>query len=135
MLKPLVVNRANSITDGFYTTLKSAAANSGARIRYAFVPYTGTVNVGALLPQNYIADSVTYQSRKREQVTTPAKAPSAGTPAPPRDRTKAEAPPEKGQSQADSASGSDQRRDSQESDGDKAGGRRGKRRRRRRRSG
>ncbi len=58
--------------DGFYTTLKSAAANSGARIRYAFVPYTGTVNVGALLPQNYIADSVTYQSRKREQVTTPA---------------------------------------------------------------
>ena len=73
------------------------------------------------------------KARLSEQVTTPAKAPSAGTPAPPRDRTKAEAPPEKGQSQADSASGSDQRRDSQESDGDKAGGRRGKRRRRRRR--
>ncbi len=60
-----------SAMDGFYNTLKSAAANSGARIRYAFVPYTGTVNVGALLPQNYIADSVAYQSRKREQVTVP----------------------------------------------------------------
>ena len=61
-----------SAMDGFYSTLKSAAANSGARIRYAFVPYTGTVNVGALLPQNYIADSVNYQSRKRVQVTVPA---------------------------------------------------------------
>jgi len=57
-----------SAMDGFYTTLKSAASTSGARIRYSFVPYTGTVNVGRLLPANYIADSAAYQSRKYELV-------------------------------------------------------------------
>lgn len=52
--------------DSFYNTLSSASAGSGGRIRYSFVPYTGTVNVGRLLPQNYIVDSHNYQSRKAE---------------------------------------------------------------------
>ena len=57
----------------FYQTLDAASAGSGGRIRYSFVPYTGTVNVGRLLPQNYIADSHAYQSRKNEVTgTTPA---------------------------------------------------------------
>lgn len=59
-----------SAMNGFYTTLKSAASTSGARIRYSFVPYTGTVNVGRLLPASYIADSAAYQSRKYELVRT-----------------------------------------------------------------
>ncbi|MAY77648.1 MAG: hypothetical protein CL802_08650 [Citromicrobium sp.] len=59
--------------DSFYNTLDTASAGSGGRIRYSFVPYTGTVNVGRLLPQNYIVDSNAYQSRKSEVTgTTPA---------------------------------------------------------------
>ena len=59
--------------DSFYNTLATASAGSGGRIRYSFVPYTGTVNVGRLLPQNYIVDSHAYQSRKNEVTgTTPA---------------------------------------------------------------
>jgi len=52
--------------DSFYNTLATASAGSGGRIRYSFVPYTGTVNVGRLLPQNYIVDSHAYQSRISE---------------------------------------------------------------------
>ncbi|MEL7706734.1 TadE/TadG family type IV pilus assembly protein [Citromicrobium bathyomarinum] len=52
--------------DSFYNTLDTASAGSGGRIRYSFVPYTGTVNVGRLLPQNYIVDSHAYQSRISE---------------------------------------------------------------------
>ena len=48
--------------DTFYTTLDDAAANSGARIRYGFVPYSQTVNTGYLLPPSFIANSHTYQS-------------------------------------------------------------------------
>ena len=57
----------------FYNTLAAASGGSGGRIRYAFVPYTGTVNVGRLLPQSYIADSHAYQSRINEVTgTTPS---------------------------------------------------------------
>ncbi|MEJ2459166.1 MAG: pilus assembly protein TadG, partial [Novosphingobium sp.] len=51
----------------FYTTLSTATSGSNARIRYGFVPYSTTVNVGRLLyAQNpdYIADKHTYSSRK-----------------------------------------------------------------------
>ncbi|MEM1131640.1 MAG: pilus assembly protein TadG-related protein [Pseudomonadota bacterium] len=48
--------------DGFYNTIDEAASNSGARVRYAFVPYSQTVNVGYLLPSAYIVDEHTYQS-------------------------------------------------------------------------
>lgn len=51
----------------FYTTLATATASSNARVRYGFVPYSSTVNVGNLLyalNPNYIADSWNYQSRQ-----------------------------------------------------------------------
>ncbi|MCJ2185926.1 Tad domain-containing protein [Novosphingobium beihaiensis] len=51
----------------FYTTLSTATSGSNARIRYGFVPYSTTVNVGHLLyDQNpdMIADKHTYSSRK-----------------------------------------------------------------------
>ncbi len=47
----------------FYDTLDSNKP-AGSHIRYGFVPYTSTVNVGFLLPQSSIVDSWTYQSRE-----------------------------------------------------------------------
>ncbi|MFD1612890.1 pilus assembly protein TadG-related protein [Sphingomonas tabacisoli] len=47
----------------FYDTL-AAAADANSRIRYGFVPYTSTVNVGTLIPASYIADTATYPSRR-----------------------------------------------------------------------
>ncbi len=51
----------------FYNTVASATTASNARIRYGFVPYSSSVNVGALLYNlnpSYIADSVTIDSRE-----------------------------------------------------------------------
>lgn len=51
----------------FYTTLKDASAGSNARIRYGFVPYSSSVNVGRLiagLDPSYLADSMEIQSRR-----------------------------------------------------------------------
>ncbi len=39
-------------------------ASGGNRLRFGFVPYSQSVNVGRLLPLNYIADNWTYQSRQ-----------------------------------------------------------------------
>ena len=50
----------------FYTTIYNATANSNARVRYGFVPFSSTVNVGKLVTavsSNYIVDSYSYQSR------------------------------------------------------------------------
>jgi len=46
----------------FYDTLQ-AAADSSTHIRYGFVTYTSTVNVGYLLPKSYLVNSWAYQSR------------------------------------------------------------------------
>lgn len=51
----------------FYTTVATATQGSNARIRYSFVPFSSTVNVGRLLydlDPSYLADTWTYQSRK-----------------------------------------------------------------------
>jgi len=50
----------------FYDTVATATQGSNARIRYAIVPYSTTVNVGRLLmdiDEDYIVDSWTIQSR------------------------------------------------------------------------
>lgn len=50
----------------FYSTLESSASGTTARIRYGFVPYSSSVNVGRLLVDrdpDYLVDSHTYQSR------------------------------------------------------------------------
>ncbi|WP_379550509.1 pilus assembly protein TadG-related protein [Qipengyuania sp. DGS5-3] len=58
----------------FYTTLDNATAGTAARIRYGFVPYSQTVNVGHLLQPTWLADEVTIQSREPDfnetEVTT-----------------------------------------------------------------
>jgi Flp pilus assembly protein TadG len=46
-------------------TENPSATNTGAvQLRFGFVPYAVNVNVGRLLPQSYLADSWTYQSRE-----------------------------------------------------------------------
>lgn len=50
----------------FYDTVAAANGGSNARIRYGFVPYSSTVNVGALLMglnSNYVADTMTVSTR------------------------------------------------------------------------
>lgn len=52
----------------FYDTLADAQT-PGTTVRYSFVPYSSTVNVGALIravDSNYIANTATYQSRQRD---------------------------------------------------------------------
>lgn len=62
-----------SAMKSFYTTLYSATNSTSARVRYAFVPYSTTVNVGKLLyglSPSYLADSWGYQSRVARFDTT-----------------------------------------------------------------
>lgn len=50
----------------FYNTLAASASGTSARIRYGFVPYSSSVNVGRLLVNldpNYLVDSWVIQSR------------------------------------------------------------------------
>ncbi|MBT2133672.1 pilus assembly protein [Croceibacterium sp. LX-88] len=54
----------NAVTT-FHATLESAKA-SGSTIRYGFVPYSNTVNVGTLLKADWIADQATYNSREAD---------------------------------------------------------------------
>lgn len=57
----------------FYNTVDDSTAASNARIRYSFVPYSTTVNVGQILfdlDPDYIADSRTVQSRAAVSSTT-----------------------------------------------------------------
>lgn len=51
----------------FYTQLEAAKA-AGTQVRYGFVPYSSTVNVGLLLKREWMADSWKYQSRQGNRV-------------------------------------------------------------------
>ena len=46
----------------FYNTM-SAVTVPGTQVRYGFVPYSSTVNVGMLLRRDWMVDNWTYQSR------------------------------------------------------------------------
>ncbi len=51
----------------FYNTVETALSGTSARVRYGFVPYSSSVNVGRLLRDlnpEYLVDSWTIQSRK-----------------------------------------------------------------------
>ena len=57
--------------DSFYTTMADATQGTNARVRYGFVPYNTTVNVGKLVygvNPAYIADTNTIQSREARYV-------------------------------------------------------------------
>ncbi|MEZ5694096.1 MAG: TadE/TadG family type IV pilus assembly protein [Altererythrobacter sp.] len=56
----------------FYDTLSAAASGGNGRIRYGFVPYSSSVNVGQLLldrDPSFLADNWTYQSREPQYRT------------------------------------------------------------------
>ncbi|MFN3451238.1 MAG: pilus assembly protein TadG-related protein [Sphingorhabdus sp.] len=51
-------------------TVDPSATNTGnVQLRFGFVPYAVNVNVGRLLPLDYMADSWTYQSREASTTT------------------------------------------------------------------
>ena len=61
-------------------TVDPAATNTGGvQLRFGFVPYAINVNVGALLPLDYMADQWTYQSRQAVTATGPSSTPIYGT--------------------------------------------------------
>ncbi|MFN4136298.1 MAG: pilus assembly protein TadG-related protein [Novosphingobium sp.] len=71
----------------FYDTVETAVSGTNARVRYGFVPYSSSVNVGHLLINlnpDYVVDSWTIQSRipiyRNQTVTTGYQAPTAGAP-------------------------------------------------------
>lgn len=53
----------------FYNTLENAKAAS-TQVRYGFVPYSSTVNVGLLLKRDWMVDRWTYQSREAAEQET-----------------------------------------------------------------
>ena len=58
--------------NNFYTTLENAKSSS-TQVRYGFVPYSSTVNVGLLLKREWMVNNWTYQSREmaeQDQVTS-----------------------------------------------------------------
>ncbi len=55
----------------FYTTLNNAQSPA-SQVRYGFVPYSSTVNVGLLLKRDWMVDMAYYQSREQDgYVDTP----------------------------------------------------------------
>lgn len=65
-----------SAMKNFYTTMANATSGTNARVRYGFVPFSSTVNVGHLLydlDPSYLANKVTIQSRVPRFETTTTK--------------------------------------------------------------
>lgn len=61
-------------------TVDPSATNMGnVQLRFGFVPYAVNVNVGRLLPLDYMADSWTYQSREASVTIDTNATPSYGT--------------------------------------------------------
>jgi Flp pilus assembly protein TadG len=72
-----IVGLRQAVVD-FYDTI-GAASSATSQIRFGFVPYSTTVNVGALLPASYFKSTHTYQSAVAN-MTTPYYEPSPQTP-------------------------------------------------------
>jgi hypothetical protein len=71
-----IVGLRQAVLD-FYDTLHNASSST-AQLRFGFVPYSQSVNVGAVLPPSYLADNWTYQSRLAN-MTTPVYVPQTGS--------------------------------------------------------
>lgn len=55
----------------FYATVAGATSGSNARVRFGFVPYSSTVNVGHLLKEQDMVSQMTIQSRYPETKNVP----------------------------------------------------------------
>lgn len=60
------IQAVRDATLAFHNILEEA--KGGSQVRYGFLPYNVSVNVGYLLPSDYIVDAATYNSREYEQV-------------------------------------------------------------------
>lgn len=58
-----------SAVTNFYNELQNVKPE-GANIRYGFVPYSGTVNVGTLLKPTWLQDKPSYDSREADGTST-----------------------------------------------------------------
>lgn len=57
--------------NSFYSTINSATAGTNARIRFGFVPYSSSVNVGAILKSvdsSYLAETTPIQSKEPQYI-------------------------------------------------------------------
>lgn len=61
-------------------TANPSGGTGTATIRFGFVPYAVTANVGRLLPLNYMADSWTYQSREASTTASTGYTPTVAEP-------------------------------------------------------
>ena len=52
----------------FYDSLATTTAGTNARVRYGFVPYNQSVNVGYLLDPSWLVDSMQIQSREAQYI-------------------------------------------------------------------
>lgn len=57
------IQALRNATMNFYDTVRASTSGT-AQVRFGAVPYSMSVNVGGLLPPEYIASSHTYQSRR-----------------------------------------------------------------------
>ncbi|MEP7221879.1 MAG: TadE/TadG family type IV pilus assembly protein [Novosphingobium sp.] len=66
------INGLKTAMKNFYNTVATSVASSNARVRYAFVPYNATVNVGSLvyaLNPDFLVNSWPVQSREPQYKT------------------------------------------------------------------
>lgn len=63
------ISALRTAVGNFYDTLELAKSGS-SQIRYGFLPYSSTVNVGLLLRREWVVDNWTYQSRTAADITT-----------------------------------------------------------------
>lgn len=75
----------NNITDVTFTQCgetqdPTPTASNTSQIRFGFVPYSISVNVGRILPLEYMADSWSYQTRKANWVVDPDYSYTLGSP-------------------------------------------------------
>ncbi|WP_338242146.1 TadE/TadG family type IV pilus assembly protein [Aurantiacibacter hainanensis] len=66
---PTKLSMLQDAMKNFYDTVEASTAGGNARIRYAFVPYSQTINVGHLLQSNWLVDEMEIQSREPQYET------------------------------------------------------------------
>nr|WP_272914671.1 Tad domain-containing protein [Aurantiacibacter rhizosphaerae] len=67
---PTKVSMLQDAMKNFYDTVEASTAGGNARIRYAFVPYSQSINVGHLLKPSWLVDDMEIQSREPQYETT-----------------------------------------------------------------
>ncbi|MGB3797094.1 MAG: TadE/TadG family type IV pilus assembly protein [Alteraurantiacibacter sp.] len=67
---PTKLSMLQDAMKNFYDTVDASTAGGNARIRYSFVPYSQSINVGRLLKPSWLVDTMEIQSREPQYETT-----------------------------------------------------------------